>query len=83
MLPSTILRSMINIRDPVAVLETTPRRAQKRTIQRAKDFQCPPELQQGLADLEQAFSNGAYIWPWQSKLLIGRALKMGCTTTIG
>ncbi len=44
-------------------------RAQKRTIQRAKDFQCPPELQQGLADLEQAFSNGADIWPWQSKLI--------------
>ena len=41
----------------------------KRTIEKADSFSCPGPLQQGLDGLEKAFSNGAEVWPWQSKLI--------------
>ncbi len=40
-----------------------------RTVLKANGFNCPDNLQQGLADLEQAFTTGSDIWPWQSKLI--------------
>jgi hypothetical protein len=40
-----------------------------RTIAKANRFNCPPNLQQGLVNIEQAFITGADIWPWQSKLI--------------
>ncbi|WP_282755878.1 hypothetical protein [Desulfuromonas thiophila] len=41
----------------------------RRTLHKAPAFNCPNHLQSGLTDLETAFTNGADIWPWQSKLI--------------
>ena len=41
----------------------------KRSIAKITGFACPTHLQQGLSELEKAFSSGAPIWPWQSKLI--------------
>jgi hypothetical protein len=43
--------------------------AGRRTVSKANGFTCPVDLQQGLADLEQAFTTGSPIWPWQSKFI--------------
>lgn len=48
-----------------------------RTVLKASGFNCPSHLQQGLADLEQAFTTGAKIWPWQSKLIDRPAFEDG------
>ena len=37
-----------------------------RTIARAGNFTCPPELQSGLEALEKAFESGDEVQPWQS-----------------
>ncbi|QQL44065.1 hypothetical protein [Sulfuriroseicoccus oceanibius] len=40
-----------------------------RTIEKADTFSCPAELQAGLDGLEEAFTNGDNVKPWQSKLV--------------
>ena len=37
-----------------------------RTVARADNFTCPPELQSGLKALEEAFESGDDVTPWQS-----------------
>jgi hypothetical protein len=40
-----------------------------RTVQKAAEFNCPSDLQDGLDDLERAIVAGNPIWPWQSRLI--------------